>query len=183
MDAILWRRLDAPGHDACRLVPAGEGWILEGAADFRHESGVPAAVHYELECDGDWSTRSGRVHGWVGARAIEHRIERAHEGPWTLDGRIVPGLEQCVDLDFGFTPATNLVQLRRIDLDLGQSADVSVAWLDLDAGWIEELRQRYERRSADEYRYEAPRFGYAATLRADPSGFVLSYPDLWEAIR
>lgn len=183
MDAILWRRLDAPGHDACRLVPAGEGWILEGAAVFRHESGVPAAVHYELECDGDWSTRSGRVHGWVGARAIEHRIERAHEGPWTLDGRIVPGLEQCVDLDFGFTPATNLVQLRRIDLDLGQSADVSVAWLDLDAGWIEELRQRYERRSADEYRYEAPRFGYAATLRADPSGFVLSYPDLWEAIR
>jgi hypothetical protein len=182
VDSILWRRLDRPGHDGCRLVRAGVGWRLGGAATFRDESGAPVAVSYELECDGLWRARFGLVRGWVGSRGIDHRIERLAEGSWALDGRRVPGLESCDDLDFGFTPATNLPQLRRLALEIGRSADLSVAWLDLDAGRLDELRQRYERRSADEYGYEAPRFGYAATLRVDPSGFVLTYPRLWDAI-
>lgn len=183
MDTILWRRLDLPGHDACRLERAGEGWRLEGAAVFGRETRGPTAVRYEVDCDDRWRTCRGRVHGWVGARSIDHRIERDPEGSWSVDGRIAPRLEHCVDLDLGFTPATNLTQLRRIALAIGRSADVPVAWLDLDVGRLEELRQRYERRSAEEYRYEAPQFGYASTLCVDPSGFVLTYPGLWEAVR
>lgn len=182
MDSILWRRLDAPGHDACRLVRAGEQWRLEGATVFRH-GGVAAAAFYEIDCDADWRTRRGSVRGWIGSRAFDHRIDKAADGPWTLDGRSVAALDHCRDLDLGFTPATNLTQLRRIALGIGRSADFAVAWLDLDSGRLEELRQRYERISADEYRYDAPRFGYAATLRVDPSGFVLTYPGLWEASR
>jgi hypothetical protein len=87
----------------------------------------------------------------------------------------------CVDLDLGFTPATNLLQLGRLALTEGQAADAPVAWLDVSAGTLEVLSQRYERRSATTYWYEAPGFGYAGLLEVAPTGFITRYPGLWEA--
>jgi hypothetical protein len=176
---VLWRRLDAPGHDACRLVQACGGWRLEGVAAFRHDEG-PACLAYHLECDDRWRTRAGAVHGWVGTRVLDIRVTRAPDGPWTLNGRTVPDLDECLDLDLGFTPATNLTQLRRVALAVGQAADVPVAWLDVPAGSLALLDQRYERRTTGSYWYAAPRFGYAALLQVNGLGFVETYPDLWQ---
>ena len=177
---MLWRRLDAPGHDACRLERAAGGWRLDGAATFRHEDG-PACLAYQVTCDDGWRSREGVVQGWMGARAIHLRATRTPDGAWTLNGRVVPGLDGCVDLDLGFTPATNLLQLRRVALRVGQRANVSVAWLDVAAGTLDVLHQRYERREGGRYWYEAPRFGYAALLEVSEVGFVERYPSLWEA--
>ena len=38
--AVLWRRLDTPGHDACRLVRNDAGWQLEGTAVFREDGAM-----------------------------------------------------------------------------------------------------------------------------------------------
>ncbi len=180
IDTILWRRLNAAGHDACRLVQRDGIWRLEGAAAFEHE-GVPACLAYEVNCDDEWHTREGVVHGWVGARLLDFRITRTPGGIWTLNGQAVPHLDGCVDLDLGFTPATNLFQLRRVALQIGQAADIPVAWLDVPAGTLDTLDQRYERRTAEMYWYEAPRFDYFALLQVNAVGFVEKYPKLWEA--
>lgn len=179
-DAMLWRRLDVAGHDACRLVERDDGWRLEGAAAFWNE-GVPACLAYVVDCDREWRTRGGTVHGWLGGRPVDVRVTRTPDGTWTLNGRIALDLEGCVDLDLGFTPATNLLQLRRVPLQVGHAADVPVAWLDVPGGTLETLRQRYERRTPEVYWYEAPRFGYFALLRVNAAGFVESYPGLWQA--
>ena len=179
-DTILWRRLDTPGHDACRVEQGAEGWRLQGVANFRHESG-PAYLAYEVDCDAGWVTREGLVHGWVGALSVDLWVKRTPDGAWTLNDQVVPGLDGCLDLDLGFTPATNLAQLRRVALRVGQAADVPVAWLDVPAGTLDRLHQRYERRSAELYWYEAPRFGYSAFLRVNAVGFAVEYPELWEA--
>jgi uncharacterized protein len=121
------------------------------------------------------------VHGWIGAQSIELKVVRGARGVWTLNGAVVPYLDRCVDLDLGFTPATNLIQLRRVSLAEGQASDIPVAWLDVPAGALTLLEQRYERRSETTYWYEAPRFEYAAPLDVMPIGFVRRYPDLWEA--
>lgn len=149
---ILWRRLDTPGHDACRLEQRAGGWTLDGVAVFS-ENGAPARLTYRVACDPAWRTEHGEVRGWVG--------------------------EQAVDL--GFTPATNLLQIRRIALAKGQGADVPVAWLDVPAGTLALLAQRYERRSGTTYWYEAPRFEYAGLLEVDAAGFIQRYPGLWQA--
>lgn len=179
-DVILWRRLDAAGHDACRLVRRTDGWRLEGAAAFQHQ-GVPAFLAYAVDSDGEWRTTEGVVRGWVGARSLDFRITRTPGGIWTLNGRVVPHLDGCGDLDLAFTPATNLFQLRRVALQVGQAADVPVAWLDAPAGTLDTLHQRYERRTANGYWYEAPRFEYFALLQVNSVGFVEKYPNLWEA--
>jgi hypothetical protein len=115
----------------------------------------------------------------MGDRTVAFSIERSPAGEWMLDGKDMPGLRHCVDLDFGFTPATNLLPLRRLALDLGQGADAPAAWLDVSAGTIDVLVQRYERRSETTYWYQAPRFNYAALLEVDEIGFVRRYPGLW----
>jgi hypothetical protein len=178
--SILWRRLDAPGHDACRLEESDAGWTLDGTAVFL-EDGVPALLAYHVACDRAWHTRGGRVRGWLGQQSVEVSIERSAAGAWTLDGALVSGLENHVDLDLGFTPATNLLQLRRLGLAVGKAADAPVAWFDLHADTLEILPQRYERRGESTYWYEAPRYDYAALLEVDPSGFIRRYPGLWEA--
>ena len=176
-DTILWRRLDVVGHDACRLVEHDDGWRLSGAAVFQHE-GAPACLTDEVDCDREWRTRAGVVRGWVSARHVDLRVTRTPDAVWMLNGQVVPHLGGCVDLDLGFTPATNLVQLRRVALRVGQATDVPVAWLDVPVGTLDTLHQRYERRTAEAYWYEARRFDYGALLPDNAACFVESYPDL-----
>ena len=78
-------------------------------------------------------------------------------------------------------PATNLLQLRRVALRVGEAADIPVAWLDLPSGALDRLdsiRQGVPRM----YWYEAPRFRYSGLLQVSAAGFVERYPHLWEAV-
>jgi hypothetical protein len=177
---ILWRRLDANGHDACRLIEIEHGWRLEGATIFHHES-EPTFIRYQVDSDEIWRTESSLVYGWIGTQSFEFRIMRSSNNVWMLNGKIVPEVAGCVDLDLGFTPATNLFQLRRLALVTGQSADARVAWFDLPGDTLQSLHQRYERRSVDTYWYESPQFHYSAILQVNELGFVEKYPTLWEA--
>ena len=178
--SMLWRRLDTPGHDACRLEGSDAGWRLDGTAVFRHDGG-PAQLTYHVACDLSWSRQQGYIRGWLGVQPVEFTIARTAGGVWTLNGAVVPGLENCVDLDLGFTPATNLLHLRRLALAEGQAADAPAAWLDVSAGTLKVLPQRYERRVEAAYWYEAPTVNYAALLEVTPIGFIRRYPGLWEA--
>ena len=177
--SILWRRLDAPGHDACRLERDGLGWRLAGTAVFLL-SGEPANLSYLVSCDASWKTLSGRVFGAIGRRAVEHEVTR-DEGRWRLDGEAVAGLEHLEDLDLSFTPATNLLQAKRADLPIGKPVRLPAAWLNLETGALTALEQIYERRGADALYYRAPEIGYEGLLELAPNGFVRRYPGLWQA--
>ena len=179
IDTICWRRLDTPRHDACRLEQLEDGWRLDGAAVFSLDH-KPVRLAYRLTCDASWRTRQGTVSGWIGERDCDLSITRTAAGRWTLNQNTIGNLDGCFDLDFGFTPATNLSQLRRMALEVGQAADLPVAWLDVTAGTLASLNQRYKRRTTDAYGYEAPRFDYSAELTVRSSGFISNYPGLWE---
>jgi hypothetical protein len=152
----------------------------QGAAAFDHKDG-PAAVAYQVEVDARWVTKRGVISGFLGDHTIAHEIRRDNVG-WRLNGVAAKGLRHLADLDFGFTPATNVLQLSRIALNLGQSAEVPVVWFDLDSTSLTELPQTYERRSEASYWYEAPTVPYRALLEIAPNGFVRSYPDLWRLV-
>jgi uncharacterized protein len=175
-----WNRLDQPGRDAASLRSRGGGWLLQGAAVFDHD-GRSAAVAYQVEVDARWVTKRGLISGFLGDQTIEHEIRRDDQG-WRLNGVAVQGLEHLVDLDYGFTPATNVLQLSRLALRRGQRAEVPVVWFDLDTASLVELPQTYERRSEASYWYEAPTVPYRALLEISPNGFVQSYPDLWRLV-
>ena|SRR5712692_7412959 len=121
----------------------------------------------------------------TGAWMVRHGAYRRHHarraGRWHLNGAEQPAVRGCVDVDLGFTPATNLLQLRRVALDIGQEADVPAAWLAFPELTLERLEQRYRRRGRDTYDYRAPSVPYEAPLHVNELGFVTLYPGLWEA--
>jgi hypothetical protein len=180
---ILWRRLDVPGHDAASLREAEGGAELRGMAVF-HDAVGPTALHYSVRCDAEWRSTQATVDGWCSARTVELRVLRARAGGWTLNGVPCPAVAGCVDLDLSFTPATNLLPLRRLDLAVGQAAEVRSAWLEWPAAVLTPLIQRYARRSVTEYDYEADLPGtakFVGVLRVEPRGWVLDYAELWQA--
>ena len=179
MTTAIWRRVDVPGHDAALVVRTDSGWRLEGSTVFVHERG-PARAFYWVDCADDWRTRRAGVDAWVGDRHCVLDIERNERRQWRLNGAIVTGLDDCVDVDFGFTPATNFLQLHRCNLAVGERTEFPVAWIDVPEASLTRLPQKYERRSPDTYWYESPQGPYQAMLEIAVSGFVRVYPRLWE---
>ena len=176
---ILWRRLDSPGHDACALWVSDNGWRLAGTAMFRAEE-QPCHLSYEVNCDSSWRTRSASVIGWLGRITVNLALEAVPGERWTLNGNEqgeeVVGL---IDIDLGFTPSTNLIQLRRLSLDIGHEAEAPVAYLHFPELTLGRLEHQYRRVALDKYDYQAPSFNYAAILQVSDLGFVTQYPGLW----
>lgn len=178
--AILWRRLDQPGHDSARLVAARGGWELSGVAVFADE-GRACRLDYRIECDGAWRTRAARIEGWIGAQDVALALDVDAEQRWRLDGRECAEVAGCLDVDLQFTPATNLLPIRRLALANGASADVRAAWLRFPELVLAPLSQRYERLAGDRYRYESGGGRFVRELEVTPTGFVTLYPDFWVA--
>lgn len=174
--SIAWQRLDQPGHDRCRLVREPAGWMLCGHARF-DDSGDVAALDYLVRCDRDWATTGADISGLIAGREVGWKIARDETG-WSLNGARV-GLQSCIDIDLGFTPATNLLPIRRLGLLAGGRADLSAAWfLPGAGGTLARLGQSYEAGENGQVIYRSDQF--QASLRVDPSGFATRYGDLWE---
>ena len=179
-DVILWRGLDPYGHDLARLERGSDGWVLSGTALIAHE-GQPSKLDYSVTCDASWRTTSARVVGFVGARAVDLHVAVDAARTWSLNGAACPEVAGCLDIDLAFTPATNLLPIRRLALAVGAQADVRAAWLTFPALSFEPLPQVYRRQDAGTYAYESGGGSFRTTLAVNTPGFVTRYPDLWEA--
>jgi hypothetical protein len=177
--SILWRRLDRPGHEAALLNEAPVGAVLEGTAVFS-ESGRPCRLDYRVVCDAAWRTVSGRITGWLDTTALDIAIDVDAARGWTINGRSCPDLRGCDDIDLSFSPATNLLPIRRLKLAVGAQASVRAAWLRFPAVTLESLDQTYERVSESRYRYESGGGSFVAMLETNAAGFVTRYPGLWQ---
>ncbi len=176
---ILWRRVDLPGHESARVSQRANGWTLAGTAVFAHE-GEPCRLDYRIGCDEAWRTRSAAVRGWAGGGDVEVRIEVDHAGRWRLNGLECPQVEGCIDVDLNFSPSTNLLAIRRLDLAVGDEAEVRAAWLRFPSFTLEPLPQVYRRLSADTVRYESGGGAFVRDLTVDAAGFVTRYPGFFE---
>lgn len=175
---VLWRRLDLPGHDACRIRQLGASWIIEGTAVFAEE-GRASRLSYDLICNEDWSSRKAQISGWAGQREIDLTIECDGYGLWQVNERTVASVEGLLDLDLGFTPATNTNAIRRLNLGVGEGVETVAAWLDTADWTLKPLEQSYKRAEPRLYRYHSPLHDYHADLTTDAFGLIVDYPDLW----
>jgi hypothetical protein len=179
MTAILWKRVDLPGHEAARIDRAGARWKLHGSAVFVAEGSV-CSLQYEIDCSPDWRTLGATVSGFVGERLIDVSI-RTDGDAWALNGERIDAVEGCIDLDLNFSPSTNLLPIRRLELPIGGRADVRAAWLRFPSFRLEVLEQSYERVAEQHYRYRS-RTGFEAELEVDAVGFVRRYGEYWESV-
>ncbi|WP_227107568.1 putative glycolipid-binding domain-containing protein [Chromobacterium rhizoryzae] len=182
VSSIVWQRLDASGHDYAALEQSEQGPRLKGCAVFV-EDGVNCLLHYQVDCAPDWSTRRVEVNGYRGAEAIALRLETDAEGRWRLNGAEQPQVQGCVDIDLAFTPATNLLPIRRSRLEIGAALELNAAWLQFPALTLAPLSQRYTRLSEIGYRYESRQGAFQAELSLTPDGLPRDYQGLWREAR
>jgi hypothetical protein len=177
---VRWRRLDVPGREEARASRTITGWRLTGDVEVE-DAGVVARIRYAIECDPDWRTRSARVAGELGGAPIQFTFAADGAGRWTESGNPVPDLSGCLDLDRGFTPATNTLPIRRLDLAVGERAPVRSAWLRFPELRLEPLEQTYTREAEQRFRYGALVDGepFIALLDVDAFGRVVRYEGLW----
>ena len=175
--SILWRRLDRPGHEFARVAPAGAGWSLSGTAAFLHD-GAPCRLDYDVRCNERWETVSGKVTGWVGEDEVRIDVVVEADGSWRSNGADVPAVRGAVDIDLNFSPSTNLLPIRRLNLEVGQEAAVRAAWLRFPSFVFEPLEQTYRRIDDSTYRYESAGGRFTADLAVNDVGLATFYPGL-----
>ena len=179
MSTILWRRLDEPGHEAARLSETTAGYELAGSAVFADQA-RPCRLDYVIACDVGWRTVSCQVRGWVGTQPIRIDLSVDPGGRWWMNERECAAVAGCVDIDLNFSPSTNLLPIRRLELPVGGSGDVRAAWLRFPSFALEPFEQTYDRLTATTYRYTSAG-GFEAQLEVNEVGFVTQYADLWHA--
>jgi hypothetical protein len=177
--SILWRGIYFSGHEACRLFKLNNEWFLAGTAVF-HSEDRPCRLSYLVVCDASWKTLRGSVSGWVGDRDVNSEIN-VDAQRWTLNGVEEFAVDGCVDLDLNFSPATNLLPIRRLNLEIGQHAEVKAAWLRFPSFEFAPLTQVYTRLDEFKYRYSSGGGSFVRDLTVNEVGFVTDYPGLWQA--
>ena len=174
----VWKRRDIPGHEACRVMQTDDTWRLIGTAVLLYES-EPCSLSYQIDCDANWVTRSTEVTGWVGRRTIDINVVHHGNGCWKLNQRDCDEVEGCSDVDLNFSPATNLLPIRRLNLKVGEMAQVRAAWLRFPSFNLEPLVQSYTRLEQNRYRYESASGRFITELTVDAGGLVVDYGKFW----
>lgn len=180
IESILWRGMVLSGHETCQLSSQASGWHLEGTAVFSYEQ-QPCQLNYQVVCDAAWRTLSASVDGWLGIKTVSIRLNTDPDQHWSINEVEVPEVKGCIDLDLNFSPSTNLLPIRRMNLAIGEKADIKAAWLRFPSFTLEPLSQRYRRLEEMIYRYESGGGKFVADLRINRTGFVIDYPGIWQS--
>jgi len=112
---------------------------------------------------------------------VDIQIKTDLTGLWWLNEVEQPDVMGCIDVDLNFSPSTNLISIRRLNLAVGEAAEVKAAWLRFPSFKLEPLPQKYHRLGENAYRYESADGQFVADLKVNRSGFVADYPGIWQA--
>jgi hypothetical protein len=175
---ILWQGLIAPSMERFIATASDRGFELSGLILQAHED-VPYVVRYVIQLDESWRTRGVDIELEDGGRR-QVSMTTDGEGHWSRDGEHLADLDNSLDVDLEWSPSTNTLPIRRLALAIGESKNVSAAWVRLPSLKVQRLDQTYERLEDRRYRYRSGRF--TADLVVDEDGMVLQYGLNWKAV-
>jgi uncharacterized protein len=185
---VMWSPWTGPGLEHLHLLEQQEGMLADGLI-LGVEEQVPFRVHYVIHCDLQWRLRA--VHLSIpGSTSPSLHLFTDGGGSWTTeDGEPIPSLNGCLDVDISATPFTNTLPIRRLALQPGSSATLSMAYIEIPQMHIEANQQRYTclevTISGGRYLYESLKDGvswFIAELPVDRDGLVLDYPGLFRRV-
>jgi hypothetical protein len=161
------------------MEPVVDGHRIAGTA-LAVVDGAPCEIRYTVLTDPEWRTRTVGVH--VSGQGADRRLALAGdgEGGWSVSDTPLLDLFGAVDIDFAWTPATNTLPIRRLALEIGETAEITAALIDFPGHDVSRSVQRYTRTGEATYLFVSGDF--RAEIRLGPDAVVADYEGLFTAL-
>jgi hypothetical protein len=168
---VRWTTWDGRHTEVLTVTWENEAWTASGIVERER-------VQYVLRISPTWHARQMLLFRdlddpdlWLGTDG---------HGRWgEVNGAHRQELDGCVDLDLRCTPFTNSLPIRRLPLEIGDSAELAVVYVDPETLEVRPLRQRYVRRAAHRWGYANLESGFEVDFDVDEYGLVIDYPGQW----
>lgn len=179
MTSVMWQPQTGAGAERAVIEATTDGFRIAGTA-LIVSNGAAHEIRYSVLTDRTWHTRTVGAH--VQGPGADRRLALHADGSgaWSVGDAPLMDLFGAIDVDLGWTPATNTLPIRRLGLEIGASEEVTVAWVAFPDHEVRRRRQRYERLSDEVYRFASDDFQVELTV--DDSGIVTDYPGGWRAV-
>jgi uncharacterized protein len=169
MILLSWDGLESNSTETCSVSESEDGFRVESTLH-----GTFGPCMYTLIADARWQFRLLVL--VLGSRSL--RIE--FDGTvWTVDGRERQDLEAAREVDISISPLSNTLPIRRLELAIGESVDITTAYVAVPDLTVVTDPQRYTRLADHEYRYESRDSNFERVITVDEDGLVVTYPGLF----
>ncbi|WP_278312457.1 putative glycolipid-binding domain-containing protein [Lolliginicoccus levis] len=169
MTEIVWTGLEEPSHESCRIESNPHG--VTAVSDIK---GGVGACSYRLQMTAAWEFIDLVIR--ANGRELELRLT---ERGWEVNGEDRPDLQAAREVDISVSPLSNTLPIRRLDLAVGESAEITTAYIRLPELDVATDPQRYTRTGTNEYLYESLDSDFRRFITVDGEGLVIEYPGLF----
>lgn len=181
----VWRPWNDPGLEHLRITKTNDTVVADGII-VRTQGSESFRAAYRITCDSAWRFRrvelqTGTDHD-RGLTLITDGKGRWQDG----DGNELIHLGGCFEIDISATPFTNTLAISRLQLDVGQAADLVAVYIRLPEMTVEVVPQRYtcvdrgENQSA--FKYDGLFRNFTAVLPVDHDQLVIDYPETFRRV-
>lgn len=166
---VRWQRWDEDGDETLSLRWENEAWTATG--EVGHER-----VSYVVRLSPTWQVRQFLLFRdldepdlWLGTDGC---------GRWgEVNGAHRTELDGCTEIDLACTPFTHTVPIRRLQLDIGDAVDLTVATIDVETLGVVPSKRRYRHTAPRRFEHTDLGSGSTTTFEVDEFGLVHDLPD------
>jgi hypothetical protein len=164
-----WRTWDHAHLETLVLRWENEGWTATGEVGRE-------AITYVVRLSATWQVRQFLLFRdleqpdlWLGTDGA---------GRWgEVNGAHRPDLDGCTDIDLACTPFTQTLPIRRLQLDVGDAAEVRTASIDVDTLGVVPVTQRLRRVQRRRFEFTDLDRDVGCAFDIDEFGLVNDFPE------
>ncbi len=173
---IRWRPLAGQGIEHLTLSLTAQGLRADAVLVGEHD-GRPYGASYAILLDDAFCVLAFTITATNGSGLSLAR----RAGRWLdVEGRHLPGFDECIDIDLTGTPFTNTLPIRRESWEIGQRRSFTMLFVPFDSFEPVVAEQAYTCLAPRLFRFETADGSFTADLPLDEHGLVLDYPHLFE---
>lgn len=180
LQSLIWVCNKCPSYEYFTLSQSSSGNVLHGTV-IAYET-LPMLINYRICCDLNWQTMSAEISQRIGGKKKTLTLQTNDRQNWVIDQNPQPTLSGLVDVDLEFSPSTNTLPIRRLNLKDNETKEVAAVWVRLNGLEIATSSQRYTKIDSTHYRYENPSLDFNTILEVDELGIIVRYGNLWQKI-
>jgi hypothetical protein len=181
--SVCWTPEWNPGGVGLEHVVV-QGQVADSCLLALDEDGAPFRLAYRLRWDAAHQFQHAELQASKGPHVRSLTLARDAHGAWCDgEGRRLPHLDGCSDIDLWPTPLTNSLPLWRNRMPVGERREFLMAWVNAPELTVEAKPQAYTRLAERQYLFQSlDGTGFEARLALDEHGFVIDYPGLFRRV-